>query len=155
MATTIKTREYLFREKPRRGRNLAALALIAAGALGAATLTDIGEAVAEAPDTQDTTPAVYATVGGAERFVLALTAEGGQLRFLCREADLACTPSPVATLDRVAVAGGGAILRDAEGVPVLRIAKGGDLRLLGGSEAVPAALPTQGRIALRTEARAS
>ena len=150
MATTIKTREYLFREKPRRGRNLVVLALAAAGALGVATLTDVGEAMAEAPDAG---PAVYATVGGAERFVLALTEEGGQLRFLCREADAACTPSPVATLDRVEVANGGAILRDASGVPVLRIAKGGDLRLLGGSDAVPSALPANGRLALRTEAR--
>ena len=146
--TTIKTREYLFRRKPRHGRNLLAVCLLASGALAVATLTDSADVLAEAD-----APAarLYAAVGGAERLVFEPTEAGALVRFVCLEGVRACDQGPMMRLDRVATPKGDALYRDAAGVPVLRVAQSGAARLLPGSAGVPSGLPRAGRTLLPTE----
>ena len=146
--TIIKTREYLFRRKPRRGRNLLAACLLAGGALAAVATTNGADVLAEAD-----APAarLYAAVGGAERLLFEPTEAGAVVRFVCREGARTCADGPMMRLDRVATPKGGALYRDAAGVPVLRVAQSGAARLLPGSAGVPSGLPQAGRTLLPTE----
>ena len=150
---TLKTREYLFRPKPRRGRYLLGVALAAAASLLAVTAANGPVALAEGPPAAPAQvgAAVYAAVGGAERLAFEAAGTGGYVRFLCVVSDETCKDGPVTRLDRVATADGGALYRDAAGAPVLRVAQSGEARLLAGSAAVPPGLPRQGRTLLRTE----
>ena len=150
---TLKTREYLFRQKPRRGRHLLAVGLVAAASLLAVTITDGEVALAETRGAPDATVGarVYAAVGGAERLAFEAVGTGAYMRFLCGPGERACAEGPVTRLDRVATGDGGALYRDAAGVAVLRVARSGEARLLAGSDAVPDGLPVRGRTLLRTE----
>ena len=154
---TLKTREYLFRPKPRRGRYLLGLGVAAAASLAAVTVVNGPVAVAEtapAPiDAQDEAR-VYAAVGGSERLAFEAVEAGAYVRFLCGAGVQTCTDGPVTRLDRVATADGGTVYRDAAGVAVLRVAQSGEARLLAGSEAVPRGVPRKGRTLLPTERRA-
>ena len=147
---TLKTREYLFRQKPRRGRHLLAIGLAAAASLLAVTITDGEVALAETGDAP-VGARVYAAVGGAERLSLQTIETGAYVRFLCGPSEPSCTDGPITRLDRVAMGDGDILYRDAAGVAVLRVARTGEARLLVGSDAVPDGLPPKGRTLLRTE----
>ncbi len=168
----LKRREYVFREKPRRGR-MALLILL----LGATTLTAaaFGDGIArqtldsESLDRLTAPPGpmrtdrvggegarVYGALGGPEQFVLELTDRGAFLRFLCKEAKGECREEggtigrPVVRLEKVTGSRGDTIYKDAEGDAVLRLAVTGGATLLAGSKSVPDSVPLTGRAVLPT-----
>ena len=160
--STIKRREYLFRERPRKGRLVAVFTLACAASLGAATLTegDASEADAalRAAGVESVAEArVYGALGGPERFVLELTERGALLRFLCREAGPGCEEvdgqfgGRTARLAAATDEAGTVLYRDAAGDAVLSIGPDGTARLLAGARIVPVSVPAAGRRVLPTE----
>jgi hypothetical protein len=176
---TIKTRRYVFRQRPRPLRTLALAVLVASAALGVTAISR-GDA-GDAPQDRDEIlprltapsgpldadrvdfhePRVYAAIGGEERCTLEMAPKGGLIRFHCATAGEACPPGaeqggagPVIALRAVTGAEGEPVLIAPDGDPVLRIAITGGMTLLHGSRNLPASVPETGRAMLKDKAAA-